>query len=149
MEVSIFINSYHTGHLSKGTGKYGIVLEYTRKNGELHTSTIFEGVKPITKNKTALIACLVALSKLKKQCEVNLYIDSTYITEPINQEWFLKWEEEKWIKKGKPIPNVEEWQQLLKEMEKHNITFEFKEESSYSSYIETMLKHIEIKEEKL
>lgn len=147
MEVSIYINSYHRGHLSKGTGKYGIILEYIRQNGLPHTTEIFEGMKPTTRNKVALQSCLLALSKLNMQCEVTLYINNTYITETINQEWYLKWDREKWINRGKTIPNVEEWQQLFSEMEKHNITFEFKENSSYTSYIETMLKHIEVRED--
>lgn len=147
MEVSIYINTYHRGHLSKGAGTYGIILEYIKKNGLPHTTEIYEGVKPTTSNKVALKACLLALSKLNTQCEVTLYINNNYITETINQGWYLKWDREKWTNRGKSIPNVEEWQQLLRYMENHNITFEFMENSSYTSYIETMLKHVEIRED--
>lgn len=147
MEVSIYINSYHRGHLSKGTGTYGFILEYIKPNGEPYTIEIFEGIKPTTKNKTALKACLMAISKLRKQCEVKLYINNTYITETINQQWFINWDREKWTNRGKNIPNVEEWQQLFKYMDYHTISFIYQENSSYTSYIETMLKHIKIKED--
>lgn len=143
MEVSIYINSYHKGHLSKGTGSYGIVLEYIKADKTPHTKEIFDKFSPATKNKPAILACIKALEPIKKPCDIYLYINSRYITETINQKWFMNWDFEYWTNKGKPIPNSEEWQQLLKQMELHNINFIYEETTIYTSYIETMLRRME------
>lgn len=92
MEVSIYINAYHRGHLSKGKGTYGAVLEYILKNGDPYTIELFDKVQPATRNKAPLIACISALKRLTKSCNIKIYINSHYITETINQGWYLSWD---------------------------------------------------------
>lgn len=121
MEVTIYIDVYHTGHLKKGTGTYNIMLEYI-KNGEPLTREYYEGVKNTSKNRLAIKACISALSHMTKTCSIKIIINSQYVVNSINQNW----------DKSK---NADLWQQLLEAMAEHNVTFEYSFSNQYSSYM--------------
>lgn len=144
MEVNIYINIDFKGHLSKGTGIYCIILEYIASNGEPATLEIYGGLTNTSKNRTALKACVVALKRLKKPCFVNLYINSTYVTETMIQEWYFKWNFADWTNQGKPVKNADLWQQLFTYLEKSKVKFVFEEINTYTSYFESKLKHMTI-----
>lgn len=140
MEVNIFINIYHTGHLKKGTGTYAITLEYIKKSGEPETRLSYGGYTDTTKNRTALHAILVALERLKKPCLVNIHINVPYVTEPFSQGWIQHWDIETWTKKGKPIPNAELWKPILEQTRIHRIQFFNAPINPYTLYMESEMK---------
>jgi len=143
-EVNIYIDATHTGHLKKGTGTYSIVLEYIKPDGTPRTKEYIQGLKHTTKNRTALQACIDALSHLIKICSVIIFINSAYITQALNEKWIESWNSSGWITKGKPVKNKDLWQQLLLIMDKHDIKCTFIEINPYTSYMRTMAKKIEI-----
>ena len=85
----------------------------------------FSGFDPeTTNNKMELTAVIVALKKLKKPCNVELYSDSAYVVNALNQGWLENWKTNGW--KGadkKPVKNIELWKQLDELLGTHNVTF--------------------------
>jgi ribonuclease HI len=122
MEVTIYIDVYHTGNLKKGTGEYCIVLEYINSKGEPVTREYIEGVKNTTKNRTAIKACIAALKHMTKTCNIKMITNSAFVVNAINQNW-------------DKTKNSDLWQQLLECMAIHNITFEYALANSYSTYM--------------
>jgi ribonuclease HI len=90
-KVSIYIDAYHTGHLKRGTGSYTIVMEYVKDNYGEVTREYIEGVKDTTKNRPALHACISALLRMKRPCEITVTINSQYVVQAINTGDIQKW----------------------------------------------------------
>ena len=102
-----------------GKGGWGAILKY---NGTI--KELSGGEKETTNNKMELTAAIMALSALKEPCEVELYSDSKYLTDAINQGWVYGWKKKNWKKSdGKPALNVDLWEQLLKLMAVHTVKF--------------------------
>ena len=102
-----------------GPGGYGAVLIYGGVEKE-----IFGGEKSTTNNKMELMAVIKGLEALKEPCEVEVYSDSAYIVNAIEQGWIESWKKNGWRKADKkPVKNVDLWEKLLELMEKHSVTF--------------------------
>lgn len=144
-EVKIFINAYHTCHLKHGTGTYTIVLEYITKKHIPVTKEYIKGLSSTTLNRTALTSCIVALEDLIKECNVTLYINSKHIVRAINEDHWYKWLSTGLNAKGKPVSNLELWEQLYDQVSKHNVEFIYQETNPYTSYMNMLAKKIKIK----
>ncbi|MBU5331439.1 hypothetical protein KQI61_04455 [Anaerocolumna aminovalerica] len=144
MKVSVYINTYHKGRLKTGTGTYGIILEYIKPNGEPETREYFKGLSCTTKNRTALTACIEALSYLTKPCTVNITINNRYLTEIMVNGYFYKWNFDSWTNGNKPVKNPDLWFRLFEQLKIHKVNFSFVEVNQYTNCIETMFKRIEI-----
>jgi ribonuclease HI len=91
-----------------------------------HRKEIYGGEKNTTNNIMEMKAIIEALKLLKTyEIPVEIYTDSAYISNCMNQKWY-----EKWIKNGwktankKPVKNKELWMEILKYADKINtITF--------------------------
>ncbi len=102
-----------------GPGGYGAVLIYGGVEKE-----IFGGEKSTTNNKMEMMAVIKGLEALKEPCEVEVYSDSAYIVNAIEQGWIDSWKKNGWKKADKkPVKNVDLWERLLELMEKHSVTF--------------------------
>ena len=102
-----------------GPGGYGAVLIYGGVEKE-----IFGGEKSTTNNKMEMMAVIKGLEALKESCEVEVYSDSAYIVNAIEQGWIESWKKNGWRKADKkPVKNVDLWEKLLELMEKHSVTF--------------------------
>lgn len=102
-----------------GPGGYGAVLIYGGVEKE-----IFGGEKSTTNNKMEMMAVIKGLEALKEPCEVEVYSDSAYIVNAIEQGWIESWKNNGWRKADKkPVKNVDLWERLLELMEKHSVTF--------------------------
>ncbi len=117
MEVQIFTDGACSGN--PGKGGYGAILQY----GE-HRKEISAGFKLTTNNRMEIMAVLEAFRCLKKPCNVNLCSDSKYVIDALNLGWAEKWRSNGWMrtKKDKAL-NVDLWEPLLLEIEKHNVTY--------------------------
>lgn len=146
-EVNIYINTYHTGHLKHGTGTYTIVLEYITSKNIPVTKEYIENNEDTTKNRTAIKSCINALKHIIRKCKVNLYIDSLYVVRAVTGPW------EEWLStglnaKGKPASNLDLWQLLYDQVEKHEVKFLYQETNSYTTYMKMLAdKKIKIKED--
>ncbi|WP_419177109.1 ribonuclease HI [Desulfosediminicola sp.] len=117
--VSIYTDGACSGN--PGVGGFGCVLIH----GE-HRREILGGYKLTTNNRMELIACINALEALKYECEVNLYTDSKYVVDSIEQGWAAKWRMNGWKRNKKDkAENPDLWRQLLDLCNKHKIKFEW------------------------
>ncbi|MBR2785196.1 MAG: ribonuclease HI [Clostridia bacterium] len=102
-----------------GPGGYGAVLIYGGVEKE-----IFGGEKSTTNNKMEMMAVIKGLEALKEPCEVEVYSDSAYIVNAIEQGWIESWRKNGWRKADKkPVKNVDLWEKLLELMDKHKVIF--------------------------
>ena len=71
-----------------------------------------------------LIAVIEGLSALKESCAVNLYSDSAYVINAVNEGWLNAWACSGWKNASKErVKNVDLWEKLIPLIEKHKITF--------------------------
>lgn len=107
-----------------GAGGYGIVL-LTRINGSEYRKELSQGFIHTTNNRMELVAVAVALESLKQSCTVNLYSDSQYVVNGINDNWADKWRNNGWSKKkGKVLrpKNIDLWKRILIGIDKHELS---------------------------
>ncbi|KNF09970.1 ribonuclease H [Gottschalkia purinilytica] len=106
---------------SKNIGGYGAVLTYKDNKKE-----IYGGEINTTNNRMEIKACIEALKILKKtDIPVEVYTDSAYLCNCINQKWYENWQKNGWKNsKKKPVENQDLWIELLDLINKiDNITF--------------------------
>ncbi len=91
-----------------GPGGYGIVMK--TDDGKLE-KRFSQGFKRTTNNRMELMAVIEALKKIKnKNIPVEIYSDSKYVVDAINQNWI-----QKWIKNGfAKTKNPDLWKEFLK-----------------------------------
>ena len=99
-----------------GPGGWGVLLRY---NG--HEKRLFGGEEETTNNRMELMAVIIALESLNKQCRVKVTSDSQYVLKGIN-EWMANWKKRGWKTAAKkPVKNVDLWQRLDQARENHDI----------------------------
>jgi ribonuclease HI len=99
-----------------GPGGWGVVLRSGKHEKELR------GGEPLTtNNRMELTAAIRALAALKRPSSVALYTDSQYVRKGI-LEWLPQWKAREWrTADKKPVKNVDLWQALEREIERHEI----------------------------
>ena len=117
MDVIIYTDGACSGN--PGPGGYGAILRYGSHEKEL------SGGEPMTtNNRMELLGVITALQALKRPCTVQLYTDSQYIVNAIEQGWARRWQANGWMRnKKEPALNPDLWQTLLDLLEIHQVTF--------------------------
>lgn len=115
--VKIYTDGACSGN--PGPGGWGIILMHEDKMKE------FSGFEPMTtNNRMELTAVVKALSMLKKKCNVEVYSDSAYVVNAINQNWIQGWRNNGWKNSDREqVKNLELWHELNKLITYHNVTF--------------------------
>lgn len=80
------------------------------------------GSEPMTtNNRMELTAAIRGLAALKRPCSVVLFTDSQYVRKGI-LEWLPQWKARDWrTADRKPVKNIDLWQALEREIERHRI----------------------------
>lgn len=102
-----------------GPWGYGVILRFGKKEKE------FSGFEEYTtNNRMELTWVIVGLSKLKEKCDVQVFTDSSYVVNWIEKWWAEKWKANNWMRtKSEKAINYDLWEKLLKQVEKHNVKF--------------------------
>lgn len=115
----------YTDGACRGNGKenalggYGIILIY--KNNKKEVKRAFPDT---TNNKMELSAVIDALSMLTEACNVEVYSDSAYVVNAINQNWLDNWMKKGWKTANKePVKNKELWLKLIELLKYHKVKF--------------------------
>ncbi|MDD5457122.1 MAG: ribonuclease HI [Candidatus Margulisbacteria bacterium] len=105
-----------------GPGGWGAILRY--KDGDKEFEKEINGAEPeTTNNKMELTAVIKALEALKEKCKIDLYTDSKYVAQGI-EEWLPNWEKNGWRNANKkPVKNQELWRRLKELKDQHKVTF--------------------------
>jgi len=115
-KVTLYTDGACSGN--PGPGGWGCVLVYKETEKELSG-----GEANTTNNRMELMAVIEGLRALKESCEVELYTDSKYVMEGATK-WLDGWLANGWKKSDKkPVLNVDLWQTLSAELQRHTITW--------------------------
>ncbi len=116
-QVTIYTDGACSGN--PGPGGWGAILEYKGTQKELSG-----GERETTNNRMELLGVISALEALREPCQVELFSDSKYIVDGINQGWAEKWRQNGWMrnKKEKAL-NPDLWERLLNLLSAHEVTF--------------------------
>ena len=99
-----------------GPGGWAVLMHYQGNNKSLHG---FEA--ETTNNRMELTAVINGLAALKRQCHVDLYTDSKYVLQGIN-DWIGNWKKNGWkTANKKAVKNADLWKRLDSETSKHQI----------------------------
>ena len=113
-EVEIWTDGACKGN--PGPGGWGVLL----KSGK-HEKELFGGQLETTNNQMELTAVIKELGAVNESCHVKLYTDSTYAMKGITQ-WINGWKANRWLTSSKkPVKNIELWQELDTQVQRHNI----------------------------
>lgn len=115
-----------------GAGGYGCIIRYwdTPEGSTLPQAKEIEfsqGYRLTTNNRMELLAAINALQKtidmkdneLNGMTQINIFSDSEYLCNAINQRWVVKWSENNWMtssfggKQPKPVRNKDLWELIL------------------------------------
>lgn len=129
-----------------GPGGWGVILRFTMPEDRVsalsdggksaaYTVSVQDGVATVTRelsggdphttnNRMELTAAIEALRALKQPCAVDFYTDSEYVQKGITA-WLPKWIANNWRrgKGGQPVKNVDLWQALHEQSQRHHITW--------------------------
>ena len=103
-----------------GPGGWGFVA-----TDGINTAERSGGEQNTTNNRMELKAIIEGLNAIKDDSAiVNLYSDSAYVVNAINEGWVYNWAIKGWRTSGKDdVKNIDLWKDLLSLMKKHNVTF--------------------------
>ena len=123
MEVIIYTDGAARGN-PDGPGGYGVVLQYTDRNGTLHERELSAGYKKTTNNRMELMGVIAGLEALNRPCQVEVVSDSVYVVKAFTEHWLESWIRKGWKRgKNEPVKNVDLWKRLLAAKAPHQVTF--------------------------
>ena len=112
--VEIFTDGACRGN--PGPGGWGALLRYGDVEREL-----YGGAPDTTNNRMELQAAIEALKALSQRCSVDLTTDSVYVKNGITS-WLEGWKKKGWKTAArKPVKNVDLWQALDDENQRHDV----------------------------
>ncbi len=112
-KVEIYTDGSARGN--PGPGGYGAILKYGH-----HEKELSQGYRLTTNNRMELLAVIVALETLTRdKLDVDIYSDSKYVVEAVEQRWVFGWEKKGFAKKKNP----DLWKRFLAVYRKHHIKF--------------------------
>lgn len=116
-EVVIYTDGACSGN--PGAGGWGAILMHENRKKEISG---FE--QYTTNNIMELTAVIESLKILKKPCKVELFSDSAYVVNAINQGWLENWKNNNWLGSDKkPVKNEELWKSLCELLDMHQVNF--------------------------
>lgn len=118
-KISSSVEIYTDGACSgnPGPGGWGAVMRFNGAEKELSG-----GENPTTNNRMELTAAIRALEALTRPCKVDLYTDSKYVKDGIEQ-WIDGWKARGWkTADKKAVKNIDLWIELDNQISKHEVT---------------------------
>jgi len=114
--VELFTDGACSGN--PGPGGWAFILRDASTGKEIEQSG---GEASTTNNRMEMLAVIYGLERLNKPCRVELWTDSQYVANGLNQ-WLDGWKKKGWRRgKNKPVLNVELWKRLDELRQKHDL----------------------------
>lgn len=102
-----------------GIGGYSAIMNYKGAIKELSGSE-----ENTTNNRMELTSVIKALESLNQKCAVELYSDSKYIIDAVQNGWLETWKNNGWKKTtGDAVQNIDLWDKLYALLQKHRVNF--------------------------
>ncbi|MBQ3276952.1 MAG: ribonuclease HI [Oscillospiraceae bacterium] len=99
-----------------GPGGWSAILRYGSAVRELSG-----GEAETTNNRMELTAVLEGLKALKEPCAVELFSDSQYIVNALNNGWLRDWKRRGWKRRDGELKNPGLWQELDALLQQHTV----------------------------
>ena len=90
-----------------GPGGWAAILRYGGAVKEMSG-----GEAETTNNRMELCGVIAGLKALKERCAVELYSDSQYVVNALNNGWLRDWKRRGWKRRDGELKNPELWQEL-------------------------------------
>ena len=133
--VDIYITHNIRGFKSKN-GKYGYILAYTKKNGDLKTLEDYGSTGETTQNSIILTAMEKALSRMTESADITIYQDSMYISNMFASGTIDKWKVNGFLNaKNEKIVDFTKWESVSELCGKHVVKVEHYVHHSFTDYI--------------
>ena len=119
--VKIYTDGGCSGNQSRtNLGGWGAILEFGP-----HQKELWGAEANTTNNRMELTAVIESFKALKEDgLTVEVYSDSSYVTNCFREKWYESWEQNKWRNAAKKsVENQDLWKELLELVRKHNVTF--------------------------
>ena len=100
-----------------GPGGWAAILRYGSNTREFSG-----GERNTTNNRMELSGVLAGLRALKEPCAVELYSDSQYIVNALQNGWLRDWKRRGWRRRDGELKNPELWQELDTPLGVHTVT---------------------------
>lgn len=136
MRVNIYTFSGIRG-MKRKNGTIWYILEAVTEKGN---ATAGDKVKleAVTGNQSELQALLLAARRLKKESEVHIYTESSFVAAGWTQGWIRNWQKNHWkTAKGEPVAFEEMWRELEQLLLRHHVEFHVKEQHSFRTWFES------------
>ncbi len=102
-----------------GRGGYGVVLL-----NRSHRRELSAGFERTTNNRMELMAVIAGLESLRFPCEVEVFSDSKYIINAMNQNWIAGWKARGWQRqRSQLLKNADLWKLLDRARAPHQMTW--------------------------
>lgn len=132
--VNMPIEIYTDGSCAKnpGPGGYGYIIKYYESGSDndmpiMKTIEVNQGFRLTTNNRMEISAALNGMEDAVKRIDsgefaihqINLFSDSEYLCNAINQKWINKWQNNNWMTSGfqhtepKPVKNKDLWEKVI------------------------------------
>ena len=116
-KVTLYTDGACSGN--PGLGGYGGILIYGAVEREYSGAEL-----QTTNNRMEVTAVIEGLKRLKYPCKVEVYSDSAYTVNVYTNGWIYGWKRNGWKKAdGKPVLNVDLWEELYRLTQEHEVTF--------------------------
>lgn len=140
-KVNVYIATDKSGVKSQHRA-YASIVEFITRSGEPLTREAY-GVEKATGNRIMLVALITALCILTKPCEVTVYMDCPYVTETIRKGRVYEWLSNGWKTiRGEPIANREEWEKIVRLIERHELAFAAAKKHAYTDRLQYDIKKL-------
>jgi ribonuclease HI len=114
--VDIFTDGACKGN--PGPGGWGALLRT-----DTHQRELWGGEPDTTNNRMELTAVIESLRALKRQVEVHVHTDSTYVQQGITA-WIHGWKKNGWKTKARePVKNADLWKLLDEVVQQHHVSW--------------------------
>ena len=120
-KIQIYCDGACSGNqFNKNTGGWGAVLIYKE-----YTKSIFGGERDTTNQRMEITACIKALESLKEDnIDVDVYSDSAYLVNCMNEKWYENWIKNDWRNsKKKSVENQDLWMRLIELIGTYKVSF--------------------------
>jgi len=109
---------YTDGSCYKGTGGYGVYIQYRTKEKVLKETELSCGFENTTISRMELMAIIVGLMTIEEKQSISILIvsDSQYIINSIRNQWLDRWEREDFVGRL----NSDLWKVFLEEWRQFN-----------------------------
>lgn len=115
-KIEIYTDGACSGN--PGPGGWGALL----RSGK-HEKEMSGGEPDTTNNRMEMMAVIKALESLKKPSDVDLYTDSKYVMQGVN-DWMAGWKAKGWKNAAKkPVKNKDLWLEIDALTQTHKVRF--------------------------